>query len=287
MKCCKVIATCFIGRKRVINDTLIVGYPPLMAIHSQNFPTEESVLDLIRLNVEQERFVDAGIPCDTIIVNSDAGWQEGNDYLDSINNSATRCGFIRVLHRPNIGVSLGAYNDAYQKYKNEYDYWIFTEDDILINSHHYYRIAINAFNQQKNTGFVAFIGLSIEGCNEETGQHLLHAHNAAGITHVSILNKVHDKFGKLPYADNENAQGYQDVILYGEVAFTNVIKQLGYELRELKSNPPLYWFAYDFMRGIRIAARPTIWNLLTWRINRTRKWSIKILSKLLNFRGNV
>ena len=84
MKNCKVIATCFIGRKRVIENTRIVGYPPLMAIHSQNFPTEESILELIKLNVEQERAVNPGVPCDTIIVNSDSGWQKGKDYLDSI-----------------------------------------------------------------------------------------------------------------------------------------------------------------------------------------------------------
>ena len=285
MKNCKVIATCFIGRKRVILNTCVVGYPPLMAIHSQNFPSEESILELLKLNVEQERLVDPGVPCDTVIVNSDTGWQKGNEYLDSINNTSTRTGIFRVVHRPNIGISYGAYNDAYQKYKDEYAYWIFTEDDILINSNNYFKAAIDYYNQKKDTGFVAFIGLSMEGCGGETGEHLKHAHNAAGITHVDILNEVNRKHGNLPYADNSDSQTYPDVILYGEVAFTNEIMKLGYELRTMESDCPLYWFAYDFMRGIRIDAKPSLFNLIKWRVMRINgHLQRKILNVLKKFR---
>jgi hypothetical protein len=121
----------------------------------------------------------------------------------------------------------------------------------------------------------------MEGCYGETGEHLKHAHNAAGITHVNILNELNNKFGKLPYADNIDSQTYQDVILYGEVAFTNEIMQLGYELKNMKSDCPLYWFAYDYMRGIRVAAKPPLRNLIQWSITRVQdKVHKKFLRKL-------
>ena len=267
MKNCKVIATCFIG-KRVQKETLIVGNPPLVVLHSMNFPTEETVLALIKLNIDQDRTVDPGIPCDTIIVNNDVGWEKGNKYLDSINNSPTHSGIIRVLHRENWGRSFGAYNEAYQRFKGEYEYWIFTEDDILINGFNYFKIARSNFNRHDNAGFIALLGISNEGLYGEIGEPLKHAHSGTGITHVKILDELNTKLGKLPHSGKTESQTYEDCIYKGEIAFTNEIIKLGYELRDMGSADPLYWFAYDFMRGIRVKAKPSFLNLLKWRAMR-------------------
>jgi hypothetical protein len=260
---CKVIATCFAG-KSLREKTEIVGNPPLMVDHSQNFPSKESVLDLVKLNVEQERTVDPGVPCDTIIINNDTGWEKGNKYLDSINNTAAHSGIIKVLHGANWGRSFGAYNEAYQNFKNEYEYWIFTEDDILVNGHNYYKIAIENFNKRENIGFVAIQGVSTHGLDGESGEHAKHAHGGCGITHVKILNELNKKLGKLPHCDKTESQSYEDCIIKGEIAFTNEIMKLGYELRTIENEYPLYWFAYDYMRGIRVNAKPTLLPLIKW-----------------------
>jgi len=273
-KNCKVIATCFVG-KRVQEFTQIAGNPPLMIYHAQNFPTAESVLDLIKLNIEQEKTVDPGVPCDTIIVNNDVGWSKGNEYLDAVNNTAIHSGILRVLHCENWGRSFGAYNGAYQKFKNEYDYWIFTEDDILINGHNYYKIALDNFNRYENTGFVALQGVSIDGLDGESGEHAKHAHSGAGLTHVKILNELNAKLGKLPHCDKNESQDYLECIRNGEIAFTNEILRLGYDLRTVESDYPLYWFAYDYMRGIRVDAKPPFSQKLMWWTNRFINYRVK------------
>ena len=270
MKNCKVIATCFVG-KRVQEHTKAAGNPPLMIYHAQNFPTAESALELMELNIEQERTVDPGIPCDTIIVNNDVGWEPGNNYLNSINMTPTHSGVIRILHRENWGRSFGAYNEAYQKFRNDYEYWIFTEDDILINGDNYFKIARDTYNRNATTGFVAFQGVTNDGLDGETGDHVKHAHSGAGLTHIRILNELNEKFGKLPHQDRTQSQTYDDNIRYGEIAFTNEIFKLGYELVTVESEHPLYWFAYDYMKGIRIDAKPTLLPLVTWHIDRLYK----------------
>jgi hypothetical protein len=266
-KNCKVIATCFVG-KSVRETTSITGYPPLVIDHAQNFPTAESILDLIKLNVEQEKTVDPGVPCDTIIVNNDVGWSQGNEFLDSINNLPTYSGFFKILHNKNLGRSFGAYDGAYQKFKDEYDYWIFTEDDILINGKNYFKIALDNFNCEENTGFVALQGMSIDGLDWESGEHLRHAHSGTIITHIRILNELNNKLGKLPHCGINDPQDYQACINKGEIPFTNEILRLGYKGRTVTSDYPLYWYAYDYMRGVRVDAQPTFLPLMKWLIFR-------------------
>ena len=76
------------------------------------------------------------------------------------------------------------------------------------------------------------------------------------------------KLGKLPYCDKNMSQGYEECIRKGEIAFTNEILKLGYELRTMESDYPLYWFAYDYMRGIRVDAKPALRPLIGWWISR-------------------
>jgi len=243
---CKVIVTCFMGRV-IRKTTTIDGRPPGFFVHSQNFPDEESVLDLVKLNYELECQSDPGVECDTIIVNNDIGWQKGNDFLKSIDNMKTYGGKLKVLNRRNYGRSFGGYNRAFEVFKDDYDYWIFTEDDILIIKERYYEKCIKAFEEKENVGFVAIQGLSDLGLRET----ILHAHSGAGISHTNVLNVLYNKLGMLPHSREDTCQSYAAIIENGEIAFTNEIHKLGYELAAMGCKTPLYIYAYDYMRGLR------------------------------------
>jgi hypothetical protein len=243
---CKVIATCFVGRV-VRENTTVCGNPPGFFNHSQNFPNEESVLDLIKLNYDLECRTDPGVECDTIIVNNEVGWHKGDDFLASINNADTFSGKLKVINRKNCGRAFGGYNEVFEVFKDDYDYWIFTEDDILINGKEYFRICIDEFEAEPNIGFMAIQGLSSLGLYRKI---ILHAHGGVGITHINVLNRLYNELGSLPHCKENDAQDYASIIEKGEIAFTNLIFQLGYNLRTVKSKPPLYSYAYDYMRGI-------------------------------------
>lgn len=243
---CKVIVTCFMGRT-VRETTTVCGSPPGFFNHSQNFPDEESVLDLVKLNYELECESDPGVECDTIIVNNDIGWKKGNDYLASIDNADTCAGKLRVLNRENYGRSFGGYNRAFERFRDEYDYWIFTEDDILIIKENYFQTCIKAFEEGEDIGFVAIQGLS----NMGLGKPILHAHSGAGISHTNVLDALYNKLGMLPHSRKDQSQSYAAIIENGEMAFTNEIFKLGYDLATVSEKTPLYIYAYDYLRGLR------------------------------------
>jgi hypothetical protein len=239
---CKVIATCFAGGREIREETTILGDPPGPFEHSQNFSTPEKVLELVAYNYELERKVDPGVESDTIIVNNDVGWEKGNKYLESIRNTKIFSGQLVVINRENYGRSFGGYNRAYEIFRRQYEYWTFTEDDIMVIGDKYFKICIETFNRKQKTGFVA-----IQGLSHSIG---LHAHGGVGTTRVDVLDTVYSKFGKLPHCERNQSQAYDDIILHGEVAFTNSIMNFGYELVNVKTARSLYSYAYDHMRGI-------------------------------------
>ena len=216
-------------------------------MHAQNFPDPESVLELVALIHEFERKVDPGIECDTIIVNNDVGWKKGNRYLASLDGTKTLAGVLKVITKDNFGNSLGGYNFAYERFRHQYVYWTFTEDDILISGDQWLAQCIETFEQHDDTGFVAIQGLS--------KQFALHAHGGVGTTHVSVLDAVHKVWGSLPHRQQHESQTDLDQSIFGEVLFTNVINRMGRRLVTVKSDPPLYTFAYEHMvraRGLRV-----------------------------------
>lgn len=249
------------------------GDPPGLFMHAQVFPDADSVLRLVALVAELERTVDPGRECDTIIVNNDVGWEKGNKYLDSINGSRTFSGTLRVAHRENFGSSLGAYHHAYELFADQYDYWTFTEDDILINGHRWLARCVDAFERNANAGFVAIQGLS--------SHYALHAHAGVGTTHVTVLNAVKKAWGALPHRLRHESQEDEMHAVFGEVLFSNIISRLGFQLVTVESQTPLYEFAYDHMmraQGVRVPTyQPKLIARLLRKIARlTDAWAERV-----------
>jgi hypothetical protein len=242
-KCCKVITTCFIGRE-IREATTFCGSPPGPFDHSQNFPTPESVIELLAYIVQLERTVDPGVECDTVIVNNDVGFEPGARFLAEIDGARTFAGRLRVLTSGNYGRSFGGRHHAYERFRSEYDHWLFTEDDILILGDRYFKVCLETYYRRADTGFVAIQGLS----DDES----LHAHGGVGALHVGVLHQLHARLGKLPHCGADCSQDYQDIVTFGEVAFSSEIINLGYRIVPVKSPTRLYAYAYDHMRGIEV-----------------------------------
>ena len=255
MKVAKVITTSFIPRV-VREKTVLAGCPMGYFSHSQNYTTKESIIELINLNIEIELKCNPGAPVDLIIVNNDSGWSDGNRFLESINGKHLSDGKIHVLTKNNFGRSFGGYNYAFKMLGNNYDYFIFTEDDIIIGRDGYASIGIENFHNIENCGFVAYQCISHKGSNLPP-EDAAHAHGGVGLTSASVLNEVVKHYGSLPHADENSSQEYIDIIKNGEVAFTNKIYKLGYQLISLPNDIKLYDFAYDVMRGLDVKRFPS------------------------------
>lgn len=243
--------------RAVREKTEMTGIPLGYFVHSQNFPTKESVIDLINLNIEIELKCNPGENVDLIIVNNDSGWQDGNHFLESINGKRLKHGKIQVLHRENFGRSFGGYNHAFKVFGESYDYFIFTEDDVVIGRDGYASIGIENFHKTKNCGFVAYLSLTCNSLDLDSDESLA-AHGGVGLTSVSVLKDVVAHHGSLPHADENSSQEMIDIISKGEIQFTNKIHKLGYQLISIPEKVKLYDFAYDIMRGLEVKRFPSL-----------------------------
>ena len=275
MKIAKIIATTF-NYRTVRMTTELCGDPPVFTLHSQNFTTEEEIRKLILFNIEKENECDPGLPIDIILVNNDVGNVAGNKFVQDLNGKKLKNGKIISMQNDNYGWSYGAFSKGFEEVRNDYDYFIFTEDDVIIAKKNYAKISFKTFTENKNCGFVSFWGISNFKDRSVSNENLVHAHGASGFSSKKVLDRVFNKYGKLPHSDFSDKKYYKDIIIDGEIKFTNVILKMGYNLVEAPEK--LFTPAYDLMRGINKPWKPTKFVKYKWIITKkVRKYIYELL----------
>ena len=61
---------------------------------------------------------------------------------------------VKVIRRANEGISYGAYNQAFLRYRDQFDYYIFLEDDYVFCHDYFDEILVKLFNQKENCGYL-------------------------------------------------------------------------------------------------------------------------------------
>ena len=271
----KIIATSFFP-KTVREDTILSGDPPVYTLHSQNFTNTEDIKKLILFNIEKENQCDPGLPVDMVFVNNDVGNVSGNMFVKNLNGKTIKNGKIISIENNNNGWSYGAFSKGFKELKNIYDYFIFAEDDMIITRDNYAKISYETFENNKNCGFVSYTGITNHVDKNISNENLIHAHGATGFSSKKILEKVYNKYGKLPHCSFSDKKYYKDIIIEGEIKFTNVIFKMGYSLVEAPEK--LFEPAYDLMRGINKPWKPPKFIKYKWIIsNKIRKNIYKLL----------
>ena len=265
MKIAKILTTCF-KRGRVRENTELLGNPVGYFCHSQNFTTTKDTIDLLNFQIDMEEKYPPGIERDLIIVNSDVGSKDGNEFISNLNGRKINCGKLISFTRKNIGLSYGAYSDAFLKFKNDYDFFLFIEDDLITAKKDYLKIGLNKFEKTTNCGFVAFFGLSKvkKGWWAKAGlnkNNAISAYGGCGLSSKTVLNKIVDQIGHLPH--NTRNIDHEESIAKGELGLSKSIINLGYDLTELKDEV-LVVPAYDLMRGIDYIKYPNKMKKYLW-----------------------
>ena len=262
MKAAKVIAN-FFAKRSFRPKTYLIGDPLGYFGHSQVFKNSEDIINLIKFNIAVEKKYKPGIKRrDLIIINNDIGFKKGNEYLKKISGKKIPFGKIIVCNRKNIGMSFGAYDYAFQKFQNKYDYFLFTEDDTIIFKKNYFKKGIDIFNSKKKAGFVAYIhstrvDKSYYKRLNLNKKNAFSCHGATGLSSKIILKKILKKYGRIPHYKGNN---YQKCITYGEVGFPNSIVKLGYNIIDLPKNLIFTVPACDLMNGIKYKKWPNIYE---------------------------
>lgn len=254
LKVLKIIASSFHPRT-VRHKTGLTGSPLGYFAHSQNFTTEKSIIELLKINIDIERNLDPGIDMDVAIISSNSKkWLDGFNFLSEMHNSPIIRGKIICETRENIGYSYGSYNFGFNKFQDQYDYFIFQEDDMICYETNYVKEAIDIWNKTPNCGFVPFIESTRVNKSHRNALGLnknirVSCHGGHGMSSRKVLKEVYQKYGMLPHND-EVGQTYLNHLRNGEIMFTYSIRTLGYCFSELPKNKVVVYPAYDHMRNI-------------------------------------
>jgi len=224
MKFLKIISSSFHARGVREHSTLI-GNPLGFFGHSQKFTSEDDIIKLLKFNLSYENKIDPGYKRDILIVSSNSKkFDKGKEFLESIHDSKIQNGSLYTMMRENMGYSFGAYNAGFQRYKDDYDFFIFQEDDLISYIPNYLKIALKIWNETPNCGFVPFISATKVDRSHRKAlgikrNEIVSCHGGHGMSSRDVLKKVSSKFNGLPF-NKKDDQAYIDHLRDGEIMFT-------------------------------------------------------------------
>lgn len=203
------VVTFFVPRNRIKN----YGY------------FSENKEETIKRTVTAHKTFKPGVEYDLLLVNNGT---EDEEILKWLPNYETR---------ENQGYGFGAWKYAWDKYK-DYDFYLFTEDDIMPSKHGWLKEILDLYNEENDTGAV---GQFIEA-RSSTENGSSYFWSWLGLTRDSIYNfdgaftftskqvlKQVDETGGLKVLDCGGETGVWPTV--NEVGFQQPILELGYELR--------------------------------------------------------
>ncbi|MAH50832.1 hypothetical protein CMI37_33760 [Candidatus Pacearchaeota archaeon] len=252
-KNCKVVST-FFGAREV-----------------RNIATDcDGTISLLEGMIEKEKSTDAGVHCDTILVNHllEKDNEKPLEFLDSINGTQLKNGKLITMNRPwdnGKGYGFKSRDYAFKKYQDEYEHWFFAEDDLNFFQDNYYKKCIDVLEAGPKVAFVCTLHNAIaqtDAAIVAAGFDRQHCHGGEGCTHVRFLKEVvefNDKnrksshpdtqgqghYGRnLPYADSAD---FGIACHFSEVEFTNILTKMGYALAVVgeQVHDTDYWSKYD------------------------------------------
>ncbi|MBC8551133.1 MAG: hypothetical protein H8D23_15925 [Candidatus Brocadiales bacterium] len=155
----------------------------------------------------------------TFVVNDAPEQAEFVKYLNRMPDNLNGVPII-VLHRPNIGMSYGAWAHTYEKYGREFENYIIMEDD--------YMPCIDNFDTEL---FDMMIDKKVDYlCSVYTD----HAACAGGIMYSQTIQAIYAQGKTLPY-DKGKTPNYSKTEVQGQVGISRVFTDLGYKVADYLS----------------------------------------------------
>lgn len=173
---------------------------------------------------------------------------------------------IRFRNNKNGGGSYGSFSDAVTEYKENFDYFVFLEDDYFIVENHFDSILINIYNSYKNCGYL---------CAVKTEDYVeKHAGNSFGIVSKNSLQKVIDKFGKLPFKSNDISYVSAE---NSQILFSNSFVQVGMDIYDTRNY-------YKVLHTCNTIPEYNFYGFFGWNDNQMFKSDKEIIDNLTDYK---
>lgn len=172
-----------------------------------------------------------GVAYDLILVNNESpeDFEHFKTKIDNVDG-------WRMLSRPNEGFGFGAWKYAYEQLKDEYDFFLFTEDDNSPAMDGWLQDIFLLFHSEQDIGAVGNfveahghnpIADEVQELCGTTREGLYNFDGAFTFTSTSILRQV-EKTGGLPVFPCQPK--HERLAVVNELAFQQPILELGYKL---------------------------------------------------------
>lgn len=147
----------------------------------------------------------------TFVVNGDIpeGYYEAIKPLEEKYNTVT-------INRENVGLSYGGFAQAASKYIEEFDFFIFLEDDWVFCHDNFDQYLFEKFKKNKNTSMVCAVSSENDPASQIHGKH---ASVSIYCSSKDKIKEIIEKHGEFPYSPN----GYDK----GQVFQTNLFFHIG------------------------------------------------------------
>jgi len=132
---------------------------------------------------------------------------------------------IRFRDNKKGGYSYGSFSDACTEYLDDFDYFIFLEDDYFIVENNFDSILIKIYESYFNCGYLCAI--KYEGLEMPK-----HASNSFGIASKNSIKKVIERFSKIPYIDSQTTYDSSEK---SQIGFSNAFIEVGLEIYDLRN----------------------------------------------------
>jgi len=213
-KCLKIIG-CYLGQRSGMHNT----------------PTD--MLSFIKESITNEINIENGYETDVVFVLNESPIMDGLVYLLNKNNKPTKNGKIIIERRPNKNGSFGAYYNMVEKYMNDYDYFFFCEDDVLIYKDNYIKDFIDFCDSDESIGFVSLAPI------HNKNLYPTHSGGGCGLTSKEKFLKVNSIEDIFNFNSTESInQPYPNLITF-EINFTNKFVKCGLMLKNHPKYSPL------------------------------------------------
>lgn len=162
---------------------------------------------------------------------------------------------VEINIRENVGISYGAWSDTFKKYKSEYDYYVFNEDDYFFVQHDWDSYLVNKHNSYDDCGYLCMVIREPAKWNK----FKKHAGSSVGIASTENLMKIYSKYGKLPSLDEnlEGKEGYYEGWSDIQLDFGFVFLELGLNIYDVRDD-----YAVLFQKS-----SPVDPNIQTWKFH--------------------